>query len=630
MKTHWQSFLYLVIGLLLAQTGKSSPLRIELVDVPELQLPDHGIYVATSFNHWTPGDPAYEMEKIAPGHYVIEFPNAPDQFEYKFTQGNWVLVEGDSAGGERNNRTYDRALSSSDTIICRIPAWQFHKTYRFIINKVPERTPHDANLFLVGNFNNWNPGDLTYQAKRQVDGTYRVSLISDLERIEYKFTRGNWASVEGKYGGKVRPNRVLTQRDLSAGDKFYVEIESWEDLSGTFSFFSLYDLLMLFSAFQGVLLVIAIPSIQDYNRKANNWLVLLLGISSLMIFFRVIGFYREVAEVYPKLLLIPDFLMLTYAPVFYFYVERLLFQAARLPRRWWVHFLPLLLQILLYMPFFLGDSYDVKLKILNRDPMFEAIFVGVGMGALLLNSFYWYTIWRGIQHYEEEAQSSTSYEENLSFLKAVLIMQAVCIAMWIVSFFLYAYYYLFDAPIYDLIETANSTIWLFFSSISFLLGYFAIHQPEVFKIHRTESLFGEAKEILLEEARVGQLIEVKVDPQPDDNLQQFQPKLEQYMEEEKPFTNPKLTLHQLAESVDMPPYLLSKVINEGYGKNFFDFVNTYRVEEFIQRAENPTYKDYTLLSIAFDVGFNSKSAFNRSFKKITQLSPTAYLEKQSA
>jgi len=74
----------------------------------------------------------------------------------------------------------------------------------------------------------------------------------------------------------------------------------------------------------------------------------------------------------------------------------------------------------------------------------------------------------------------------------------------------------------------------------------------------------------------------------------------------------------------MPQHLLSKVINEVYEKNFFDFINEYRIDEFKQRFEDPRNRHYTMLAIAFEVGFNSKTAFNRSFKKMTHQTPREY------
>ena len=101
-------------------------------------------------------------------------------------------------------------------------------------------------------------------------------------------------------------------------------------------------------------------------------------------------------------------------------------------------------------------------------------------------------------------------------------------------------------------------------------------------------------------------------------------KLAAYMDNMKPYINPKLTLVELATGLKQPPYILSRIINAGYDKNFFDFINGYRIDEFKRRIEDPKFRNYTLLSIAFDVGFNSKTAFNRSFKKITNETPSSY------
>jgi YesN/AraC family two-component response regulator len=163
---------------------------------------------------------------------------------------------------------------------------------------------------------------------------------------------------------------------------------------------------------------------------------------------------------------------------------------------------------------------------------------------------------------------------------------------------------------------------LAFSTIPHLLGYFAIHQPEIFKLPQQNlTLFG-STEIVVEKAITPRVSEETH----DDNLQVLKEKVEAYMQKHTPFTNPKLTLNDLAAKIKIPPHILSKVINEGFDKNFFDFVNTYRIEEFKKRMEDPKNKNFTLLGIAFDVGFNSKTAFNRSFKKITNQTPSEYFQ----
>ena len=96
------------------------------------------------------------------------------------------------------------------------------------------------------------------------------------------------------------------------------------------------------------------------------------------------------------------------------------------------------------------------------------------------------------------------------------------------------------------------------------------------------------------------------------------------MEMSKPYLNPDLTLHQLAAELGISSHLLSQVINDHLKLNFFDFVNQYRVKTFKERIVSPHYSAFSVLGIAFDCGFNSKSAFNRIFKKNTGLTPSQF------
>jgi len=105
--------------------------------------------------------------------------------------------------------------------------------------------------------------------------------------------------------------------------------------------------------------------------------------------------------------------------------------------------------------------------------------------------------------------------------------------------------------------------------------------------------------------------------------------LKKHMLSSKTYQNPDLTLPQLATEMGISSHILSQVINEQFNLNFFDFVNQYRVEEFKQRITNPSYNNFSLLGIAFECGFNSKSAFNRILKKATGYTPSQYKENQA-
>lgn len=102
------------------------------------------------------------------------------------------------------------------------------------------------------------------------------------------------------------------------------------------------------------------------------------------------------------------------------------------------------------------------------------------------------------------------------------------------------------------------------------------------------------------------------------------------MENEKPYLNPDLNLSELAKQANLTRAQLSEIINSGFHMNFNDFVNSYRVNAFKSMLKQGKHQQLSLLGIAYECGFNSKATFNRVFKKLTNFSPTQYLQSQSS
>lgn len=107
---------------------------------------------------------------------------------------------------------------------------------------------------------------------------------------------------------------------------------------------------------------------------------------------------------------------------------------------------------------------------------------------------------------------------------------------------------------------------------------------------------------------------------------QYSETLLKYIKEEQPFLIPNLTLRSLAKQVQIHPNRLSWVLNEEIGKNLNEFINYYRVEYFKELAKNPDNSHISLLGLAFESGFNSKTVFNTYFKKETGKTPKEYLK----
>jgi AraC-like DNA-binding protein len=146
----------------------------------------------------------------------------------------------------------------------------------------------------------------------------------------------------------------------------------------------------------------------------------------------------------------------------------------------------------------------------------------------------------------------------------------------------------------------------------FLIGFFGIRQGEIFT-HRPP--LPESPEEKKKYPKSGLTEEAST------KLHQA---LIQLMTESALHKNAELSIDDLAAKLDVHPNYLSQVINQKEKKNFYDFVNTYRVEEFKRLIAMPRNQHLTLLSVAFDCGFNSKSSFNRYFKKATGQTPSEY------
>ena len=160
--------------------------------------------------------------------------------------------------------------------------------------------------------------------------------------------------------------------------------------------------------------------------------------------------------------------------------------------------------------------------------------------------------------------------------------------------------------------------------LTFLFGVFGFHQSSIFEeVVRVEShaISNEIEPDAVKYQRSG----LK-----EKNVADYVNKIKKYMLIEKPYLNRELTIFDLSDQLKIPRHILSEVINEHMGKNFYHLVNEYRVNEVKERMKNDEYKHLTILAIAYDSGFNSKSSFNTIFKERTGQTPSEYMNTLSA
>jgi len=146
----------------------------------------------------------------------------------------------------------------------------------------------------------------------------------------------------------------------------------------------------------------------------------------------------------------------------------------------------------------------------------------------------------------------------------------------------------------------------------FLIGFFGVRQADIFAHTPLIPEPGEEKKKYLKSGLTAGASE------------ELHRTLKRLMTEEALFKKVDLSIDDLADRLGVHPNYLSQTINQKEKKNFYDFVNTYRIEEFKRLVALPENRHLRLLSLAYDCGFNSKSSFNRCFKKVTGQTPSEY------
>jgi AraC-like DNA-binding protein len=203
---------------------------------------------------------------------------------------------------------------------------------------------------------------------------------------------------------------------------------------------------------------------------------------------------------------------------------------------------------------------------------------------------------------------STTENINLDWLRKLVYSFGVIWTVLIVVATIHHVFHLFSWAF------CTDGLFLSLSVFIILIGYFGLKQKEIFtqypdhKIEYVTEPKTKYASVLLNEA----------------DAELYVSKIKHFMETEKSYMDADLTLPDLATKLEIPSHHLSRVINENFGLNFFDFINQYRIEEVKAKMARPEFDNLSLLGIAFESGFNTKSAFNRVFKKMTGSTPSEY------
>lgn len=360
---------------------------------------------------------------------------------------------------------------------------------------------------------------------------------------------------------------------------------------------------ILFGAMQGFLLALVISRMKKSNRIIKILLGSLLVLTSFILIGRVF-FRTEYLQVYWIVYTYADIIIFLFGPVIYFFICSLL--GKKLPPRSKLlrHFYPALTHLLVINTFLSLAILGVITFVTRLH--FILIYSTLEFLAIVSLGFYLWKSLKLFNQYELDYFSNYSSPNVHSFLKHFLYFFLIILGLWTIAFFLKSLNVVVD----------NSGIvyygfWTLGAVSTYFLSYKILLDAEILKAPKLEQPKS-TPEITSIQTPISQAV------------LNSKTQLSYFLETKKIYQNPNLSLNDLSEAMQINRHDLSKTINQGFNKNFFDLINSYRIQEFIEKYD----AKYTFLEVAFEVGFNSKSAFNRAFRKEKGTNPSTYFKNQ--
>ena len=388
-----------------------------------------------------------------------------------------------------------------------------------------------------------------------------------------------------------------------------------------FPSFNIYSTPLLILVLQGLILVsLLLKRYIDRKNPSDAILGILVLITCYQQICYTVGFmgwYDTFRNTKINYFLIPAGTAI--APLIYLYVKSITKSNFHFKKKHWWHFaIPLTFVVYRFAIFTydalqpgFNETQNGVLKVLVDEPIAQTIMMVLGFSVMLLYLAF------TIQLYINYRQKIKQYFSNVFKLELNWIRNFLIVFTFL---FLYGTVQSIVGSIF--VDLGYKERWWLNLAMAMVTIYIGLkgYFTDTTKLNKLDFSFS-PKEISIPETSKDTKKEI-----PQNTLQE----ISDLMERERPYLDPDLNLSELAKQANMTRGQLSEIINNGFDKNFNDFVNSYRVNAFKSMLHEGKHEQLSLLGVAYECGFNSKATFNRVFKKLTNFSPTQYLQSQSS
>lgn len=359
--------------------------------------------------------------------------------------------------------------------------------------------------------------------------------------------------------------------------------------------------LVYFAFLQSVFLLVIYAFSKKIRKTVNPYLIILIAVMMVGLLGKIwIIDFDGIQRLYS----LSEYAVYLFGATVYLFTKSSLTGNNTVHRKDMVHYIPGILYITALSYYYVFAKQELIAKRLESGELFWMVVFFMGTG-LIVNGIYWWSSVRVFLAHKRKLSDESSYSIQYGFFQNFLIAVGTCLLVWLT---VYTIGIIGESW---LEREVRPFIWLALGFLMLFISFYSIKDPILFKV---------ANQLKTQKYAQSKLT--------DREMELLKKQLEQLMEKEKPYLNRSLMKADLARMLGVNNPDVARLLNEKIGMNFFEYVNYFRIKEFIELAKKEQMKNFTFFGIAQEAGFNSKTTFNKSFKKIMRTSPSEYFAKE--